>query len=178
MKARWAFGVELVAGSFMVIAVMWLLGGVPAAAALEASTSTGYIVKLEVQGGPTGFFTEVSGLGSESEIVEQKMAGPSGQTIMRSVPGPLRWKEIVLKRGVTSDKSLWVWRAQVEAGNVQGASLKFFITLIGPSMQPIARWEGLGGWPSKLIIPPIDRTAPVPTVEELTIVHAGLTRTQ
>jgi phage tail-like protein len=178
MRSRWAFGLEVAAGSFMVVAVMWLLGAMPAAAQREAPVSSGSVVKLEVQGGPTGFFSEVSGLGSESEVVEQKTTGPSGQMIMRNVPGLLRWKQIVLKRGMTSDRSLWVWRAQIEAGNVQGATLKFSITLLGPSLQPIARWEGSGGWPSRLIIPSIDHNAPGPVVEELTIAHSGLVRTQ
>jgi phage tail-like protein len=79
---------------------------------------------------------------------------------------------------MSSDRSLWAWRALVEAGNVQGATLKFSITLIGPSMQTVARWEGVGGWPRKLIIPSIDRAATAPAVEELTIVHSGLVRTQ
>jgi phage tail-like protein len=177
-RSRWAFGSEVAAGSFMVVAVMWVLGAVPAAAQREAPISSGVVVKLEVQGGPTGFFSEVSGLGSESEVVEQRATGPGGQTVIRHMPGPLRWKEIVLKRGLTGDRSLWLWRAQIEAGNVRGATLKFSITLLGPSLQPIARWEGFDGWPSRLIIPSIDRNAPGPPVEELTIAHSGLVRTQ
>ena len=178
MRSRCAFGLEVAAGSFMVVAVMWLLGAMPAAAQREAPIFSGVAVKLEVQGGPTGFFSEVSGLGSESEVVEHKTTGGTGQTIIRNVPGPLRWKEIVLKRGMTSDRSLWVWRAQIEAGNVQGATLKFSITMLGPSLQPIARWEGIGGWPSRLIVLPVDSKAPGPAVEELAIAHSGLVRTQ
>ena len=178
MRSRWAFGLEVAAGSCLAMAVMWLLGAMPAAAAREEPLFSGVPVKLEVQGGPTGLFSEVSGLGSESEVVEQKTTGPGGQTIIRHVPGALRWKEIVLKRGATTDRSLWLWRAQIEAGNVQGATLKFSITVFGSSLQPIARWEGFGGWPSRLIVPSINLNAPGPVVEELTISHSGLVRTQ
>ena len=178
MKSRWAFGSEVAAGSFLVVVVMWLLGATPAAAQRTDPISASFGVKLEVQGGPTGFFSEILGLGSESEVIEQRTTGPGGQTIIRHVPGALRWKEIVLKRGMTSDRSLWLWRAQVEAGNVQGATLKFSITVLGPSLQPVARWEGIGGWPSKLIVPSLDRNVQGPLVEELTIAHSGLVRTQ
>ena len=178
MRSRWAFGFEQVAGSCMAMAVMLLVGAMPAAAQERVNPIIASVVKLEVPGGPTGFFSEVSGLGSESEVVEQRTAGPNGQTIIKSVPGRLRWKDIVLKRTMSSDRSLWLWRAQVEAGNVQGATLKFSITVIGPSLQPVARWEGFGGWPSKLIIPSLDHAATVPAVEELTIAHSGLVRTQ
>jgi phage tail-like protein len=166
--------------------VTWLLDSMPVAAATsirEDPVLSGVVVKLEVQGGPTAFFSEISGLGSESEVVEQKAAGRSGQTIVQSLPGRLKWKEIVVKRSVTSDKSFSVWRAQVETGNLKGAILNFVITILSPSMQPVARWEGSGGWPSKLVVvPTIDRSAPASTpvslVEELTIVHSGLVRTQ
>ena len=181
MRSRWAFGSELVTRSFMTMAVIWLVGAVPAVEAQERiPPAVSVAVKLEVQGGPSGFFFEVSGLGSESEVVEQRIAGPGGQTVLRNVPGRLKWKEIVLKRGMTSDRSLWLWRAQVEAGNVQGATLKFSITVLGPSLQPIARWEGSGGWPSRLIIPSIsiDHNASGLAVEELAIAHSGLVRTQ
>jgi phage tail-like protein len=180
MKSRRAFGLEVAAGSFIVVAVMWLLGAMPAAAAREDPISAQFGVKLEVERGPTGFFSEVLGLGSESEVVEQRTTGPGGQTIIRHVPGALKWKDIVLKRGMSTDRSLWLWRAQIEAGNVQGATLKFSITVLGPSLQPVARWEGFGGWPSKLIVPSLDRNAPAPgfAVEELTITHSGLVRTQ
>ena len=178
MRSCWAFGLEVAARSFLAVAVMWLLGAMPAAAQRVDPISAAFGVKLEVERGPAGFFSEVLGLGSESEVVEQKTTGPGGQTIIRHVPGALRWKEIVLKRSMTADRSLWLWRAQIEAGNVQGATLKFSITVLGSSLQPVARWEGFGGWPSKLIIPSLDRNATGPPVEELTITHSGLVRTQ
>ena len=179
MKSRWALGSEVAAGSFLIVVVMWLLGATPAAAAREEPIFSGFGVKLEVERGPTGLFFEVSGLGSESEVVEQKTTGPSGQAVIWNVPGRLKWKEIVLRRGMASDRSLWLWRAQIEAGHVQGAILKFSITVLGPSLQPVARWEGSGGWPSRLIVLPIDNRSPqAPVVEELTITHSGLVRTQ
>ncbi len=139
MRARWPFGAALVAGSCVVGVVMWLSGSMPAMTAQEAVLSAEYFVKFKVQGGPTAFFTEVSSLGSESEVVEKKIVGANGQTIIKSLPGRLKWKEIVLKRGLTNDMSFWVWRAQVEAGNLQAARLKCSITLLNTSLQPFAR---------------------------------------
>jgi hypothetical protein len=53
-------------------------------------------------GAVTGYFTEVSGLGSESEIVEHKiMAKGVKEPIVRKIPGRLKWGDIVLKRGIT-----------------------------------------------------------------------------
>ena len=191
MRSRSAWYAELSAGSFMIIAVIWLLGGMPVVATAATATTredpilTGLGVKIEMQGGPTIFTNEISGLGSESEVIEQKAATPTGQTILQSLPGRIKWKEIIVRRALTSDKSFATWRAQVETGNLKGAIFNFSITLLGATLQPVARWEGVGGWPSKLniIFPSFDRTGPagtpVPVVlEELTIVHSGLVRTQ
>ena len=178
MRSRRAFGLEVAAGSFMIVAVTWLLGAMPAAAQRQDPILAAGGVKLEVERGPSGFFPDAVGLGSESEVVEQRSTGPGGQIITRNVPGALKWKPIVLRRTLTSDRSLWLWRAQIEAGNVQGATLKFSITVLGPSLQPVVRWEGVGGWPSKLIVPSLDHNATGFAVEELTITHSGLVRTQ
>ena len=157
MRSRWDLAAEPIAGSIMMMAVMWLLSGMPVGAATtgtrEDPSLSGFTVKLEVQGGPTAFFKEVSGLGSESEVIEQKMAGPTGQTIVTNVPGRLKWREIILKRAVTSDRSFWMWRAQVETGNLKGAILNFVITLHGPSLQPFARWGGNGRLAQQVIDP-------------------------
>ena len=127
------------------------------------------------------FFRRFSGIGSESEVIEQKTTAPTGQTTVQNLPGRLKWKELVVKRSLTSDKSFSTWRAQVETGNLKGAIFNFSIILLNTALQPVARWEGSGGWPSKLnfIFPSIaPGVTPTPVVEELTIMHSGLVRTQ
>ena len=175
MRVRWASGI---AGSCVVVAVVWLLIGMPAGAQ-RTDPIPGFAVKVEIQGIPGPMFiAELTGLGSESDVVEQKSVGPSGQPVVQSVPGRLKWKEIVIKRGLTADKSFWLWRAQVETGNLQGALRTFSITFLSSSLQPMARWEGAGGWPSKLIVPtPASSSSSTLMIEELTIAHSGLVRT-
>ena len=186
MRPRWAFGAKSVTWMFLATAVMELWGGMPAAAATTTTTTTredplpGFAIRLEVQNGFTAFFKEISGIGSESESVEQKTATPTGQTIMQNLPGHLKWKELVVKRGLSGDKSFSTWRAQVETGNLKAAIFNFSITLLDTALQPVARWEGSAGWPSKLniVISPIPGGTTMQVIEELTIVHSGLVRTQ
>ena len=43
---------------------------------------------LEIEGKLSGFFTQVSGIGSETEVVQQKVVnGETGETIIRQIPG-------------------------------------------------------------------------------------------
>lgn len=86
-------------------------------------------MKLELQGGPTAFFTEVSSPGSESEVVEQKIVSTNGQSFIKNVSGRLKSTEIVLNRGFSNDMRFEVWQVQGESGNLQAASLKYSTTL-------------------------------------------------
>jgi phage tail-like protein len=176
MRVRRTLAAKLVAGSCLVIGVMWLSSGMLAVAE-RVDPIPAFAVKLEIQGMPgTIFIKELTGIGSESEVIEQKV---SGQPFVQSLPGRLKWKELVIKRGLTGDRSFWVWRGQVETGNLQGALRTFSITFMNSALtQPMARWEGTGGWPSKLIVSnPASSTSSELLMEELTIAHSGLVRT-
>ncbi|MCB0153476.1 MAG: phage tail protein, partial [Anaerolineae bacterium] len=81
----------------------------------------GFHFALDIQGQVAGYFTEVSGIGSESEVSEQKVVNKKGVQVVLKVPGRLKWGDITLKRGVTSDMQLWTWRKMIEDGDVKGA---------------------------------------------------------
>ena len=57
-----------------------------------------------------GQFREVSGLDTESEIIEQKEVDAQGRPAIVKVSGNLKWSNIELKRGIDIDKGLYDWR--------------------------------------------------------------------
>ena len=136
---------------------------------------TSFSFGIEV-GSVTGFFTEVSGLGSETEVTEHKVMGPGGQQIVRKIPGRLKWDNITLKRGITSSMDMWDWRKQVEDGNVDGARMNGSIMMYDQTGGEVARWNFERGWPSKLTGPSIKSDDNAIGVEELTIVHEYIIR--
>jgi phage tail-like protein len=128
-------------------------------------------------GAVTGYFTEVSGLGSENEIVEHKIiAKGAKESIIRKIPGRLKWGDIVLKRGITKNMDMYKWRAQVEQGKVEAARLDGTIIMYDQTMTPIAEWSFTKGWPSKISGPSLQSDGNAVGVEELTIVHEGIKR--
>jgi phage tail-like protein len=130
-------------------------------------------------GAVEGYFTEVSGLGSETEVVEHKiMAKGAKESIIRKIPGRLKWGDIVLKRGITSNMDMYNWRKQVEQGKVEAARLDGTITMYDQGLSPIAEWTFTKGWPSKISGPSISAEANAIGIEELTIVHEGIKRTK
>jgi phage tail-like protein len=67
-----------------------------------------FIFAIEVSGIIEGFFTEASGLGSEQEIVEQKVVSADGkQQLVKKIPGRLKWGDMTLKRGITDNMDFW-----------------------------------------------------------------------
>src|SRR5262245_2713111 len=89
--------------------------------AVTGDPLVGYNFAVKIDGKIAGYFTECSGLGSESDVVEHKVAGEGGKEIVRKIPGRLKWGDITLKRGITKSMDFWKWRKDVEDGNVATA---------------------------------------------------------
>jgi phage tail-like protein len=126
---------------------------------------------IEIDGVVKGGFSEVSGLTTDSDIIEYR-EGNEGQGTTRKLPGLVKYDNIVLKRGWTKDRSLWNWRKQVIDGKTQRASGA--IVLLDEARQPALRWEFREGWPSKWEGPALNGKSSEVAIESLEIAHEGL----
>src|SRR5690606_11065051 len=104
---------------------------------------------IEVGGMVTGYFSEVSGIGSETEIVEQKVVTDTGQEVVLKMPGRLKWNDVTLKRGITDNLQIWEWRQMVEEGKMSDARKNCSILMFDRAMNVAARWDFENAWPSK-----------------------------
>ena len=131
---------------------------------------------IDVGGAIKGYFTEVGGLGSENEIVEQKVVNEKGVEVILKIPGRLKWGDVTLKRGITSSMDLWDWRKQVEEGKVKDARKNGSIVMYDRELKEAARWNFLNAWPSKISGPAPKSDGNEIGVEEMTIVHEFIER--
>jgi phage tail-like protein len=131
---------------------------------------------VEVQGVFTGTFRGCTGLGSQSEVIENLAAGAGGVTHIYKIPGVTRWTNIVLKRGVTDSMDVWAWRKQVEEGKVNEARKNGSIIMYDQTNTEVARWNFENGWPSKISGPNLDASTNEIAIEELEIAHEKLVR--
>ena len=117
---------------------------------------TSFLFGLRIEGGPgelgtgTAFFKTISGLASETEVIDFREGGANGG--VRKLPGVQKYPNIVLKRGITVDKSLAMWRKLVEDGLFEQARKNGTITLLDKSNREIARWAIINAWPAKISI--------------------------
>lgn len=138
---------------------------------------TGFHFQLDLGGKVAGYFTEVSGLGSENEVIEHKVIS-DGQQIIQKIPGRLKWGDITLKRGITSMMDIWDWRKLVEEGKVNDARTNGSIIMLDQELTPVAQWDFEGAWPSKVSGPQAQSDSNNYGIEELTVVHEYITRVQ
>lgn len=131
---------------------------------------------VEFQGKVQGAFRECTGLGSENEIVESKASGPKGEFIIKKIPGRMKFNNITLKRGITSDMKMWQWRKMVELGQVEQARTNGSIVMFNTTGSEIARWDFVKAWPSKLTGPTANATNNEVGIEEMEITHEGYER--
>lgn len=123
----------------------------------------------------TGYFTECSGLGSETDVIQHKTL-EGKDPVIEMIPGRPKWGPLKLKRGITDKMDFWVWRMLVESGNVDKARMNGSVMMLDQEGTPMAVWNFLNAWPTKVSGPDLKADSNAYGVEELTIVHEGIWR--
>jgi len=144
--------------------------------ARESDPLTGFSFALDAGDQIKGYFTEISGLGSETEVVEHKIVDGKGRDLIQKVPGRLKFTDVTLKRGVTKTVDMWDWRKLVEDGNIVGARTNASITMFDQSLTPVAAWELINVWPSKITGPQMQSDSTAFGIEEMTLVFEDMKR--
>jgi phage tail-like protein len=128
--------------------------------------------RVEIDGLTSAAFSEVSGLDSETVVIEYRTG--SEPNSVRKLAGLTKYPNIVLKRGITQDVELWNWRKSVIDGNVERRNGS--IVLLDDSGQEQVRWNFFNGWPCKLQGPHLNAHGNDVAIETLEISHEGLER--
>ncbi|GHF00232.1 phage tail protein [Streptomyces griseoluteus] len=128
---------------------------------------------VELDGIAQASFTECSGLGTTTEVVETREGGDN--TTVRKLPGKTSYSDITLKYGVTPSKELWAWRQRVVDGNVvrkNGSIVVFDLS----NHTEVARWNFVSAWPSKWEGAALSAKGNDVAIDTLVLAHEGLTR--
>jgi phage tail-like protein len=100
---------------------------------------------VQIDGVDAGAFSEVTGLENETDVVEYRNGNDIGAK--RKLPGIAKIPNIVLKRGMTTDASLWEWRKSAMTGAVERKNGS--ISLLDEARNPARRFNFTNGWPAK-----------------------------
>ena len=144
--------------------------------ARETDPLVGFHFQLDLGGVVAGYFTEISGLGSENEVIEHKVVNDKGLEVVMKIPGRLKWEDITLKRGITSTMDAWDWRKEVEDGDVDRARRDGSIVMYDQQLNEVARWNFERAWPVKISGPQPKSDSNEIGIEEMVLTHEYITR--
>ena len=133
----------------------------------------GFNFLVEIDGVARAAFSEVSGLESETAVIEYR-AGNEKVNTVRKLPGLTRFGNIVLRRGVTQDADLWNWRKSIVDGEIDRRNGS--IILLDDKRTEVVRWHFRDGWICKWEGPTLNARANEVAIESIEIAHEGLER--
>ena len=105
----------------------------------------GFNFLVEIDGTAVAGFSECSGLTTQTDVIEYR-EGADKRNSVRKLPGLTHYGPLVLKRGLTQDKSLWNWRKSIIDGVIDRRNLS--VVLLDDARQPIMSFKIADGWPS------------------------------
>lgn len=133
---------------------------------------------VEVEGLVVANFAECSGLTLETEFYEYRQGGVN--THVLKFPGPSKYSNLVLRRGMTDNKKLWDWYLQVVRLGQQKKEIRKSINVMlfdYSSQEPVQRWTFVRAFPVKWIGPEFRADAASMAIETLEFAHEGLSQT-
>jgi phage tail-like protein len=110
-----------------------------------------------------GGFKSVSGMDSETEIVEFKQGN---DMVVRKKPGRTTYANIVLERGYTATDDLWLWRKNIEDGKIDRRAGSIII-LDQDGQTEVARYNFYEAWPCKWYVPDMDSDSSSMAIEKV-----------
>ncbi|GAB3591955.1 phage tail protein [Angustibacter peucedani] len=113
-------------------------------------------------------FAEVSGLGTSIDVIEYRNGNDKSGGV-RKLPGLRRYPNLVLKRGITGDTSLWQWISQTPPDK-----RTVVVTLLDETRQAVRRYVLTGAFPVKLTGPDLSAESSEVAMETLELSYEGL----
>jgi phage tail-like protein len=125
---------------------------------------------VEIDGVELAAFSEVSGLDSSVDVIEYRNG--SDDFTVRKLPGLKKYTNLVLKRGLTGDRSLWEWHKTVLDGKMEQRTVT--VKMLDEARQPVTRFVFRNAWPCRWSGPHFDASISAVAIETLEICHEGI----
>ncbi len=120
-----------------------------------------------------GSFSEVTGLEASMTPKTYKEGGRNWGEVQLS--GPTTFSPVVLKRGITNLDHLWTWFETTTRSANYALRYSGLIEVFQANGEPAFRWHLINVLPIKFKGPDLSATASQVAIEELHLVHEGMT---
>lgn len=123
-------------------------------------------------GGTRIGFTEVTGLGTETEVIEYRDGANPGYS-KQKIPGMQKFGNVTLKRGVfASDNEYFDWWNTVSLNTVTRRDVT--VSLLNEAHEPVMVWKVKNAWPAKITSPDLKSDGNEIAIESIELAHDGL----
>lgn len=126
---------------------------------------------VEIDGVASAGFASVSGLAAEAEVIEYR-EGADKLTSSRKLPGRVRYPNVTLRRGLTTNRDLWEWWKTVRDGTLQRRTV--VITLLNDAREPVLRWRLREAWIAGIEFSELDASKNEVAIETIELALEGL----
>ncbi len=124
-----------------------------------------------------GYFTKVSGIGSEIEAIAHWVTSNEGDTVAsEKIPGRRTQTDIILTRPVTENRGFWQWHQDIANG--EDKRVNCALVAFNANKKEIARWNVELAWPRKVTVMDMLASSSDVLLEEVTLAHSGITRVE
>jgi phage tail-like protein len=131
---------------------------------------------LQITGLTTVAVREISGMGSENDVIVQHQVNSQGKATYVKVPGKLTWNNLVLKKGIDTDMSLWTWRNDIMTKGVDGQKKDGQIYVVDVTGAAKTTWKFINAWPCSYVVGAMVPDTNEMLLEEVHLAHEGLER--
>jgi phage tail-like protein len=114
---------------------------------------------------------EVSGLTVELDAIEVTQVTPTGEYIIRKIPGARKGGEVTITRGLDKSSAFTSWITDTyEKGAIDAARQNISIIIVDSQNSEQRRWDLSNAWVSKWEGPSLKAGDASPATEKITIV--------
>jgi phage tail-like protein len=126
-------------------------------------------LKLSPLSSPVGYYTEVSGLTAEIEVMSYNEGGRNDS--VHKLPTRMKHPNLVLKRGVTTVKDLEAW---LEDSFMGPTRKEITLTMFNQRLDKVRTWSFKNAYPVKWTGPSFNSGQNALATEALEIAHDGI----
>lgn len=120
---------------------------------------------------------QVDGMGYSVEVIDNRYTASTMESPVQKLAGRLRWQDLVIRYMATSGTiSVWNWRKEVNDNGPEGARVNGSIKALNRAGDVIAQWDVEDAWAAEVSGPDMDTSVSDVMVEQVKIVHGGITR--
>jgi phage tail-like protein len=128
-----------------------------------------YELKLSPISTPVGYYSEVTGLTAEIEVMTYNEGGRNDS--VHKLPTRMKHPNLVLKRGVTAVKDLQQWTLDSYMGP---ARKEVTLTMYNEALEKVRAWSFKNAYPVKWTGPNFNNAQNTIATESIEIVHDGI----